>query len=165
MTLLWVLVCATLATIVLQEMSARLGLVTRQGLAEALAQLKPPWGRILAWVAGLSTVAGIVAFEAGNLIGAGLGLAALTQSTPPPWISAVVVLGALLLLDSPRSPWLVQRSSRITCSSTQVSFRRAGEVPTTCSQRGAISSQPSRWGVWCPQPSWSRPRPVCAEPM
>ena len=35
-TLLWALLFATVATIILQEMSARLGLVTQQGLGETL---------------------------------------------------------------------------------------------------------------------------------
>ena len=37
--LLWALVFATLATIVLQEMSARLGVITQKGLGDALAEL------------------------------------------------------------------------------------------------------------------------------
>jgi NRAMP (natural resistance-associated macrophage protein)-like metal ion transporter len=35
-SLLWAVAFSTLATIVLQEMAARLGLVTRQGLGEAI---------------------------------------------------------------------------------------------------------------------------------
>ena len=38
-TLLWALLFATLATVILQEMSARLGLVTQKGLGENLIDL------------------------------------------------------------------------------------------------------------------------------
>ncbi|MEL7217603.1 MAG: divalent metal cation transporter, partial [Pseudomonadota bacterium] len=37
--LLWALVFATIATMTLQEMSARLGVVTQKGLGETLAEL------------------------------------------------------------------------------------------------------------------------------
>ncbi len=97
MALLWVVVCAIVATILLQEMALRLGLVTRLGLAESLGQLAPPWGRLFAWVAGMSTVAGVVAFEAGNLTGAGLGLASVTQSNASPWTLAVAISAGILL--------------------------------------------------------------------
>jgi Mn2+/Fe2+ NRAMP family transporter len=95
--LLWALVFATLATIVLQEMSARLGLVSGRGLSEALAELAPPWGRGFAWLAGLAVVSGVVAFEAGNLTGAGLGLDAVTGVDRNLWITIVAVIAAGLL--------------------------------------------------------------------
>ena len=41
-TLLWALVFATVATIVLQEMSARLGLATGHGLGQALRSVSGP---------------------------------------------------------------------------------------------------------------------------
>ena len=43
--LLWALLFATLATMALQEMSARLGVVTQKGLGEILAELlrASPW--------------------------------------------------------------------------------------------------------------------------
>ena len=77
-SLLWVLVFATAATVLLQEMSGRLGLLTGEGVAEVLAGLAPPWGRALAWLTGGAVVLGVIAFEAGNLSGAGIGLAAVT---------------------------------------------------------------------------------------
>ncbi|MGD8832434.1 MAG: divalent metal cation transporter, partial [Pseudomonadales bacterium] len=49
-TLLWVLTFAVLATMVLQEMSARLALASGAGLAESLSRFAPPWGRLTAWV-------------------------------------------------------------------------------------------------------------------
>ncbi|NET55634.1 MAG: divalent metal cation transporter [Symploca sp. SIO2E6] len=48
--LLWAVVFSTIATIILQEMSGRLGVVTRQGLGEALGQTENPILRLLAIV-------------------------------------------------------------------------------------------------------------------
>ena len=70
-TLLWALVCATVATIILQEMAARLGLVTGTGLGHALRHTPGPrWlGPTLATLAVSAVVAGAIAYEAGNLTG------------------------------------------------------------------------------------------------
>lgn len=74
--LLWVVVLAILATIGLQSMAARLGLVARMGLGEALMSALPNyWLRVLA--AGLVIAAigfGNAAYQTGNLTGARLGL-------------------------------------------------------------------------------------------
>ncbi|MGE0621414.1 MAG: Nramp family divalent metal transporter [Pseudomonadales bacterium] len=99
LTLLWVLLLAVLATVLLQEMSARLALASGAGLTEALTRLAPPWGRVIAWVAGLAVLLGVIAFEAGNLSGAGLGLAALSGTTAPPWTALTAISAALLLIS------------------------------------------------------------------
>jgi len=74
-SLLWALVLATGATIVLQEMAARLGAGARLGLGEALVQQTD--NAILRWAtAGLliaALVVGNAAYEGGNLTGATLG--------------------------------------------------------------------------------------------
>lgn len=74
--LLWVLLFATIATIFLQEMTARIGLLTQKGLGEALrSQLQQPVTR--AFAVGLVFVAiaiGNAAYEAGNISGAVLGI-------------------------------------------------------------------------------------------
>lgn len=98
MTLLWVLAFAVVATIVLQEMSARLALASGQGLAESLLALAPPWGKVVAWLTGLAAVFGVIAFEAGNLSGAGLGLASLSNMETAPWTAAVAIVATGLLL-------------------------------------------------------------------
>lgn len=80
--LLWGLVFSMLATIVLQEMSARLGIITRKGLGEALRkQFKHPVSKILTAVLVISAIAiGNAAFETGNILGAALGLESLLGS-------------------------------------------------------------------------------------
>ena len=80
--LLWALLFATLATIALQEMSARLGLITGQGLGANLAKLFAM--SLLRWpliaLVGVALYAGNAAYEAGNLSGTALGIAAIHQS-------------------------------------------------------------------------------------
>lgn len=98
-TLLWCLLFATIATIVLQEMSARLGLATGSGLARALRETPGPplVGVLLAALAVSAVVVGAVAYEAGNLTGAGLGLGGLTGASPRVWALAGATVAAALL--------------------------------------------------------------------
>lgn len=75
-TLLWALLFSIIATIVLQEMAARLGLITQSGLGEAIRkEFSKPFGRFLsiALIIG-AIVIGNGAYEAGNISGAVLGL-------------------------------------------------------------------------------------------
>ncbi|MGA0256215.1 MAG: Nramp family divalent metal transporter [Saprospiraceae bacterium] len=75
-SLAWALIFSTAATVTLQEMSARLGFVSRSGLGEAVkSQISSKALRIL--VLGLIICAifiGNAAYEAGNISGTGLGL-------------------------------------------------------------------------------------------
>ncbi len=102
--LLWALVFATFATVILQEMSARLGVVTGRGLGEALmAGAGLPVFRLL--VAGLVLFAlavGNAAYQAGNLTGAALGGEALFGAAGPDrivWVLVLAVLAGALLLS------------------------------------------------------------------
>lgn len=77
--LLWAMLLSVLATLVLQEMSARLGIITQRGLADVIKQeLRIPWIRtlVIAVILG-AIVIGNAAYEAGNIGGATLGLEAL----------------------------------------------------------------------------------------
>lgn len=97
--LLWALVFATLATIVLQEMSARLGLATGAGLGWVLRTVgSRPWiGLCLAGLAAVAVIGGAAAYEAGNLTGAGLGLESITGISLRTWVALGAVLAGLLL--------------------------------------------------------------------
>jgi len=78
-SLLWAMLLSILATIILQEMSARLGIITQKGLADVIQQeLKTPWIRntVIAIILG-AIVVGNAAYEAGNIGGGTLGLEAL----------------------------------------------------------------------------------------
>ena len=84
-TLLWVMIFAVFATNVLQEMSARLGLVTGAGLSEAIKNsLTIRWIRyafFLMIIAGI--LIGNAAYEAGNMSGTLIGMKMITSSTVP----------------------------------------------------------------------------------
>lgn len=73
--LLWALTFSVLATIILQEMSARVGIVAQMGLGESLrTHLKHPWLKYFSLVLVLSAILiGNAAYEAGNISGAILG--------------------------------------------------------------------------------------------
>jgi len=75
-TLLWALLLSIMATIILQEMSARLGLISGKGLAEAVkSQVTNKWLKWLVIALMLSAVLiGNSAYEAGNISGGVLGL-------------------------------------------------------------------------------------------
>jgi Mn2+/Fe2+ NRAMP family transporter len=78
--LLWAMLLSVLATIVLQEMAARLGIVTQKGLSEIIkSEIQNPIFRSLAVVLILSAIViGNAAYEAGNISGGVLGLETIT---------------------------------------------------------------------------------------
>ncbi|MFT5692497.1 MAG: manganese transport protein [Oceanicoccus sp.] len=80
-SLLWALLFAVVATIILQEMAARLGIVTQQGLGENIRNaFEHP---VLKAISILLVVSAIVigngAYQSGNISGASLGLASLIE--------------------------------------------------------------------------------------
>ncbi|NNK60716.1 MAG: Nramp family divalent metal transporter [Flavobacteriaceae bacterium] len=77
--LLWAMLLSIVATIVLQEMAARLGIISQKGLAEVIRnELKHPVVKTIAVVLMLSAiVVGNAAYEAGNISGGVLGLEAI----------------------------------------------------------------------------------------
>ena len=98
--LLWVLLFATFATIILQEMAARLGTVTQKGLAEVLldALRHSTWKWPLILLIGIALFAGNSAFEAGNLAGAALGVDAILPGAFRSAIVVLVLLSGLILI-------------------------------------------------------------------
>ena len=98
--LLWALLLATFATIILQEMAARLGTVTQKGLAEVLldALRHSTWKWPLILLIGIALFAGNSAFEAGNLAGAALGVDAIVPGTFRSAIVVLVLLSSLILI-------------------------------------------------------------------
>ncbi len=74
--LIWALVLSIIATVLLQEMSARIGLINQKGLPEILRiELKQIWVKVPALILIiLAIVLGNAAYEAGNIGGAVLGL-------------------------------------------------------------------------------------------
>lgn len=99
--LLWALAFSIFAVIVLQEMSARLGIVSREGLGEALrTTFDNPVIKVGAAILVVAAIGfGNAAFETGNITGAALGLEALIGLPTQVW-SVIVGLGAFALLAS-----------------------------------------------------------------
>ncbi len=100
-SLLWALLFSVITTIVLQEMAARLGFVTKNGLGEALrSQLSHPILRNFAIILVLSAIVlGNAAYEAGNISGAVLGLQPLTgQIFEREWICFLIAGIAFMIL-------------------------------------------------------------------
>lgn len=96
--LVWTVVFATAATILLQEMAARLGVVARMGLGEALRRtmLHPALRKALAVLVVLAIGTGNAAYQAGNLTGAAIGLSIFGGDSRF-WLLAVIVMAVLLL--------------------------------------------------------------------
>lgn len=105
--LLWAVLFSVLATIVLQEMTARLGVATGGGLSEALRNtLRAGWQRGLAF--GLVIIAilfGNSAYQAGNITGAATGLADMTDLSFQAW-AVPIALAAWMLLMCGRFDWI-----------------------------------------------------------
>lgn len=74
--LLWAMVLSIVATIVLQEMAARLGIISQKGLSEVIkSEIKNPFINRFMMVLMLSAiVVGNASYEAGNISGGMLGL-------------------------------------------------------------------------------------------
>ncbi|SFD02052.1 Nramp family divalent metal transporter [Pseudoalteromonas denitrificans] len=75
-SLLWALLFSVIATIILQEMASRLGIVTQEGLGENIRLACK--NKLLKVIALILTVSAIVigngAYQSGNILGASLGL-------------------------------------------------------------------------------------------
>ncbi|MDX1705368.1 Nramp family divalent metal transporter [Pseudidiomarina sp.] len=105
--LLWALVFSVLATMVLQEMAARLGVVTQQGLGENIrAAITHP---VLRWLAVALVLAAIVignsVYQGGNLTGASLGLNDLIGSSQIRGLTPLalgIIAGIILWIGSYR---------------------------------------------------------------
>ncbi len=96
-TLLWALLLSVVATVVLQEMAGRLGLVTRQGLPDLVrSQVDRKLLRLLfIGVILAAIVVGNAAYEAGNIAGASLGLESAFGphwAQYYPWITGLIAL-------------------------------------------------------------------------
>ncbi|MFC6768831.1 Nramp family divalent metal transporter [Natrinema soli] len=97
--LVWTIAFSILATIVLQEMSARLGLITQEGLGEAFRnEFDNPIPRAITVALVVSAIGvGTAAFQTGNIVGGAAGLATITGVSENVWgpIMGLVAAGLL----------------------------------------------------------------------
>ena len=94
-TLLWAMLFSTIATIVFQEMSSRLGLVTKKGLAENIREKMPsgPIRTIAILLVIVAIFVGNSAYETGNITGGIMGFTTLVPGVP---MQAIVIVISLL---------------------------------------------------------------------
>lgn len=97
-TLLWALLFSIVATIILQEMAARLGYVSKSGLGEAINHQFPTGlSRIIVFFIVISSIIiGNAAYEAGNISGGVLGLDLMIGSFSL-WPVFIGLIGFLIL--------------------------------------------------------------------
>lgn len=96
--LLWAVVFSTLAAMVLQMISSRLGIASGKGLADLMYDVYKgtTMQYILSTVIILAIWFGNTAFEVGNMAGAILGLKAIMDA--PTWLYAVIMGGIAFVL-------------------------------------------------------------------
>lgn len=99
-SLLWAMLLSIIATVVLQEMAARLGIITQKGLADVIkGQLHNSVARILVIGIILSAIViGNAAYEGGNIGGASLGLEAIFGTEAASYYPFIIGGLAFLLL-------------------------------------------------------------------
>ncbi|SDK79309.1 Nramp family divalent metal transporter [Microbulbifer yueqingensis] len=103
--LLWALLFAVIASVVLQEMAARLGVVTQRGLGENIREtFQQPLARFAAITLVASAIlVGNAAYQGGNIAGASLGIRALAGNAGlpgwgfNPWAVVIALLAFVLL--------------------------------------------------------------------
>ncbi len=85
LSLLWVLLWSVIATVILQEMAAHLGIARRQGLAASIRLSSLPGPSKIALLVLIITAIciGNAAYEAGNIGGAVLGLEGIAHALSP----------------------------------------------------------------------------------
>ena len=99
-SLLWALLLSIIATIVLQEMSLRIGLITNMGLTEVIrVSIKNKFiNRFLILLILCSILIGNAAYEAGNITGASLGIMAIINSETLNYIPLLIGFISFVIL-------------------------------------------------------------------
>ena len=99
-SLLWALLLSIIATIVLQEMALRIGLITNKSLAEVIrVSIKNKFiNRSLILLILCSILIGNAAYEAGNITGASLGIIAIINSETLNYIPLLIGFIAFIIL-------------------------------------------------------------------
>lgn len=100
--LLWAVAFSTVACIVLQEVSARLAIVSGLTMGQALIQRHGSRrGQWLNYLLGGPVILGCAAYEAGNILGGVSGLQLLT-SAPARWLTILLTLVVFVVLWTER---------------------------------------------------------------
>ncbi len=99
-SLVWAIILSIFSTIVLQEMSLRIGLITKMNLAQVIRiNIKSKFlNRLLLILIISSILIGNAAYEAGNITGASLGISAILNSQSINYIPIFIGLIAFIVL-------------------------------------------------------------------
>ncbi len=99
-SLIWAILLSIFSTIVLQEMSLRIGLITKMNLAEVIRiNIKSKFiNRLFLVLIICSILIGNAAYEAGNITGASLGISAILNSESINYIPIFIGLIAFIIL-------------------------------------------------------------------
>ena len=99
-SLIWAILLSIFSTIVLQEMSLRIGLITKMNLAEVIRiNIKSKFiNRLFLVLIICSILIGNAAYEAGNITGASLGISAILNSESINSIPIFIGLIAFIIL-------------------------------------------------------------------
>ena len=99
-SLIWAIILSTFSTIVLQEMSLRIGLVTRMNLAEVIrTSIKSVLlNRFIILLIISSILVGNAAYEAGNITGASLGISAIFNNQSFNYFPVLIGIIAFIIL-------------------------------------------------------------------
>jgi NRAMP (natural resistance-associated macrophage protein)-like metal ion transporter len=105
--MLWPILISVLATIVLQALAARIGILTGYGLGDAIREVMrgSPWLVPLAVLIISALGVGNAAYQTGNIAGAASGLVELLGGNRTAWSAAIVVV-SLLLVSLREYRWL-----------------------------------------------------------
>jgi Mn2+/Fe2+ NRAMP family transporter len=99
--LLWAMLLSIIATIVLQEMAARIGIIQQKGLADVIkTELKSTWSKyVVLGIIIAAIIIGNAAYEGGNIGGATLGLEAIFGSGHTKLYAIIITVIAFALLS------------------------------------------------------------------
>lgn len=86
-SILWVLFWATVMGLILQEMSARLGIVTGRDLAQTVRSGYPRW---LNYVIYLNMEVAVIGSDIQEVVGAGIAIYLLSNKKIPVWIGCII---------------------------------------------------------------------------
>lgn len=86
-SLLWLLLWATLMGLMLQLLSARLGVVTGRHLAELCREEYPKCARMVLWMMAEMT---LIAADIQEVIGSAVGIRVLSNGLVPLWMGVVI---------------------------------------------------------------------------
>ena len=92
--LVWALVMAVLLMMVYTEMSTRIGIAAKSSF---IAIMKEKWGIFAGALIGIGAFLVTASFQAGNAIGTGIAVSAVTNMNPTIWIVTFTLLAIVLL--------------------------------------------------------------------